>query len=314
MLTAILALAFLTGALAALAATAPAAGALSQRLARVGQLAMSPNPAHRPLARVLLDEEEMALPFTQRVLLPIRETLLRRVAAVAPRAVQERARLRLLKAAVSMDPAQFVGLQASSAAAGAVIGLLLGLPAVLQGQWAGPLLLATVFALTGWRVPALWLVALAGRRQTAIQRGLPDVLDVLSVSVEAGLGFDGAMQKVAEKFTEPLAGEFREFLKEVRLGRPRAEALRRLAERSGVADLQTFAAAMIQAEQLGVSIARVLRSQAETMRQKRKRRVEERAMQLPIKMLFPLILFIFPTLFVVILGPVVLQLMGGFKF
>lgn len=311
----ILVLSFVTGVLVAYAAVTPARDPqFAQRLARISQLAAPGSRTRRTMQRALVDEEELSQPFAQRVLLPIWEAVLQRAAALAPRAMRERAKLRLHQAGVTMDAVRFVGLQATCATGGALLGILLSLPGLAGGKAALGLLLTTVFAVAGARLPMVWLVMLGGRRQASLQRTLPDVLDMLSVSVEAGLGFDGAMQKVAEKFPEPTAGEFREFLREVRVGRPRAEALRRLAERSGVADLQSFAAAIIQADQLGVSIARVLRSQAAAMRQKRKQRAEERAMQLPIKLLFPLILFIFPTLFIIILGPVVMQFVSGFRF
>ncbi len=302
LMAAIVAFSFLTAALGTLAIMAPVwDNAISARLRNL----------RRYDASVAVDEE-LTLPFTQRILEPIWQGLLARLAALLPRRMQERARVMLAQAGVKMDPARYVGVQATMAAGGLLAGLLLLLPLLVQGKPALPLFVGVIFGLVGWRLPNVGLLRRAAQRKTALQRALPDVLDVLSVAVEAGLGFDGAMQKVAEKFREPVAGEFREFLKDVRLGRPRVEALRNLADRSGVPDLQTFAAAIIQADQLGVSIAKVLKSQSESMRIKRKQRAEEKAMQLPLKLLFPVLIFIFPTLFIVVLGPVSLLLMDFF--
>lgn len=309
MLPVVLAFSFLSGSLLAYIAFTPARdGAMLKRLRDVRRY--GPTAVGVPTS---VEEEELALPFAQRVLQPVFESLLRRTAGFMPRELQERARVRLLQAGVQMDPARFVGLQATVAGGGALVALVLTLPAWTSGNWASTILLAAIFMAAAWRLPNLWLVRLIAARKKGLEKALADVLDLLSVSVEAGLGFDGAVQKVADKFPEPVSGEFREYLKEVRLGRPRAQALRNLADRSAVPDLQTFAAAIIQADQLGVSMANVLKAQSDAMRTRRKQRAEERAMQLPLKMLFPLIFFILPTLFIVVLGPVVIQFMTTFQ-
>ncbi|MDR5658926.1 type II secretion system F family protein [Serpentinicella sp. ANB-PHB4] len=146
-------------------------------------------------------------------------------------------------------------------------------------------------------------------RQDAISKELPDVLDLLTVSVESGLGFDAAIQKVVKKTKGPISYEFNKTLQEMKMGKHRREALRGLAYRTGVEDLNTFISAIIQADQLGVSIGNVLRIQSKQMRQIRKQRIEEKAMKAPIKMLIPMVFFIFPTLFLVLLGPAVIQLL-----
>jgi tight adherence protein C len=138
---------------------------------------------------------------------------------------------------------------------------------------------------------------------------LPDTIDVLSISVEAGLGFDAAITRICQKTDNPLTVEFDKYLTEIRLGKARREALRQIQSRTGVDDLNTFIGAVIQADQLGVSIAKILRTQSEQLRMKRRQRAEQLAQQAPLKMLFPMILFIFPSVFVVILGPAVRQLM-----
>jgi tight adherence protein C len=151
------------------------------------------------------------------------------------------------------------------------------------------------------------------RRQVGIEKELPDMLDLLTISIEAGLGFDAALQKVVQKSQGPLAQDFNQSLQEMRMGKIRKEALRDLGLRNKVSDLNNFVGAIIQADQLGVSMGNVLRTQSEQMRVLRKQRVEEKAMKAPIKMLLPLVLFIFPTIFLIILGPMVLQIMDTMK-
>jgi tight adherence protein C len=149
-------------------------------------------------------------------------------------------------------------------------------------------------------------------RQQKITDELPDNLDLLTVSVEAGLGFDQALLKVVEKSKGVLPQEFQRVLHEIRIGKTRRDALREMASRTGVEDLQTFVAAIIQADQLGVSIGNVLRIQSQQLRQKRRMNAEERAQKAPIKMLIPMVLFIFPSLFIILLGPGVLQMIDQF--
>jgi tight adherence protein C len=150
-------------------------------------------------------------------------------------------------------------------------------------------------------------------RQKQVVKALPDVLDLLTVSVEAGLGFDAAIQKVVQKITGPLSEEFGKTLQEMKMGKPRREALRDLADKMGVNDLNTFVGAIIQADLLGVSIGNVLRIQSKQMRLIRKQRIEEKAMKAPIKMLIPMVLFIFPAIFIVLLGPAAIQVIENFK-
>lgn len=159
----------------------------------------------------------------------------------------------------------------------------------------------------GLILPDQYLKIRGNSRQADIQRSLPDILDLLTVSVEAGLGFDSALSKVVEKTRGVMSDEFMRVLQEIKMGKPRRDALRDLGVRLGNDDLQTFIGAIIQADQLGVSIGNVLRLQSEQMRIKRQQRAEEKAMKAPIKMLIPLVVFIFPTLFVVLLGPAVLR-------
>lgn len=174
---------------------------------------------------------------------------------------------------------------------------LMGMP-ILRG-----LILAPIGAFLGWYAPEWALRSAADRRQEEIRRALPDALDLLSISVEAGLGFDAAMARVAREMRGPLAGEFARVVQETRLGSDRAKAMRGLSERTTVDELKGFVLAMIQAEIFGIAIAGVLRVQATQLRQKRRQHAEEKAQKVPVKIVFPLILGIFPALFVVILGP-----------
>lgn len=179
------------------------------------------------------------------------------------------------------------------------------LPAQLPG---------TILAfLAGWSLPEFYLVMRRRRREEEIEKTLPDTLDLLTVSVEAGLGFDGAMLKVAEKSKGILASEFHRLIKENRMGKNRRDSLRDMASRLGNENITAFTGSIIQAEQLGISFANVLRLQAEQVRRRRRQRIEEAAMKAPVKMLIPLVLFIFPTIFIVLLGPAALQIITIFQ-
>lgn len=262
--------------------------------------------------RAMAAEELHAEPFTARVLGPIWTGIYEQFKRLTPAERGYQIRLRMIQAGVTADPARFLGWQVLLACGLGLFFLVLSLVLLRNGKVVQAVVLPMVGLLLGWRLPHFWLGRRTKERQAGLTRMLPDVMDVLSVSVEAGLGFDGAMQKVSEKFPEPIASEFGAYLAAIRLGTPRAEALRALADRSGLPELHTFVAAMIQADQLGVSIGRVLKGQSESLRQARRQRAEEKAMQLPLKLLFPLIMFIFPTLFLVVLGPVAIQLIQLF--
>jgi tight adherence protein C len=164
----------------------------------------------------------------------------------------------------------------------------------------------------GLILPDFILQQIINSRQYRIRKSLPDILDLLIVSVEAGLGFDGAMQKVVDKVKGPFPEELGRVLEEMRLGKSRMAALQDMAKRIAVTEVSTFVAAIYQADQLGVSIARVLNVQADTMRLARSQRIREMAAKLPVKMLFPLVFFIFPAIFVVVIGPGVIEIMKSF--
>ena len=165
------------------------------------------------------------------------------------------------------------------------------------------LLIVMVLAMLGWRGPKSWLKSKAEARRNKIERALPDALDLIVVSMEAGLSFDAGLAKVVEKTKGPLRDEFHRVLQEISLGKLRRESLRELGRRCRVPDLLSFVNAMVQADQMGLSIGQVLRAQADDARLKRRQRAEEKAMKAPVKMLFPLLMCIFPAMMVVLLGP-----------
>jgi tight adherence protein C len=175
---------------------------------------------------------------------------------------------------------------------------------------------AVLFSLAGFMVglylPNFWLKSNIGKRQKAIQRMLPDALDMMSICVDAGLGFEAAIQKVAFQWDNELAHELRQVIRELRVGLSRADALHNLSERTGVRDIASFVAVLIQADRLGIAIKDVLHTQAVQMRIRRRQRAEESAAKAPLKMMFPMVFFIFPAMFAIILGPAIPRLMSAF--
>jgi tight adherence protein C len=165
----------------------------------------------------------------------------------------------------------------------------------------------------GFLFPNMMLNSKIRKRQSEITKSLPDIMDLLTVSVEAGLTFDSALSKVVEKMPGPLAREFETVLQEIKVGKSKKEALYQMSDRIGVQDLRSFVSAVVQADQLGVSLGRVLRLQAEQIRRNRKQRISEKAMKAPVKMLIPMVVFIFPVIFIVLLGPVVINLIEMFS-
>ena len=245
---------------------------------------------------------EISRPFAVRVLLPLLRRLLSILGGFAPKRNLEKIHEMLLQAGepLGLTVLDFFGLRLLTA-------LILGVGGVLyfgrslSSQMA--LRNGLLFAGVGFFLPLFWLRAKAKRRRQAILRALPDALDMLTISVEAGLAFESALAQVGQKWQNPLTEAFRRVAAEMRVGTPRDVALQRMAERSGVEELRTFVSVLIQSNQLGVSIAQVLHSQAAEMRTKRRQMAEEQARQASVKMVFPLVFLIFPALFIVILGP-----------
>ena len=258
----------------------------------------------------LLDEFASRLrePLLQRVLRPLGTSMAGRISGLLPRRRAEQLRHRLLVAGVSakLGPEEFVVLQGVGLGAGLLLGLLVGQSSGYTGF--GLLRIVVLLAAIGLFAPVAWLRRKQDERQASIKRDLPDVLDLLAISVEAGVGFEGAIEVVTRHFDTPLATEFGRTLQEMELGLPRRDALQNLKRRTEVPELSNFVLILVQADALGMPIGRVLRTQAVEMRLKRRAWAREKAAKLPVKILMPLTLFILPALFVVILGPAALSI------
>ena len=263
--------------------------------------------------KVNLEKIEMSLPFQDRIIFP----LARKLGEIAIRFTPQNAlqnvsrKLELAGSPARLDPTMFLSLQFIVAA---VFGgaILLALTFGRSAWPFGQKLLAVLGAvLIGYFFPQLWLSSKIGRRQKEVRKALPDALDLLTICVEAGLGFDMALSKVSEKWESELSLAFSRVIQEIQLGKLRREALRDMADRIGLPELTSFVAAVIQSEQLGVSMAKVLRIQSDQMRVKRRQLAEEEAHKAPVKMLIPMALLIFPSLMVVLMTPAVLRLMNS---
>jgi len=249
--------------------------------------------------------------FRERVTGPMLKQLGALMLKVNPRASTDGVAKRLMAAGMRNTSAtSFIAVQGLCTVGGFFVGLLL----LGSASPARAPLFGLALAALGYMVPNFVLNSRVRSRQAAVAKDLPDALDLLSVSVEAGLGFDGAVQKLTEHMEGPLIEEFELALGEIRIGEGRQEALKKMAERSASQEMASFVRAIIQADQLGISLGRILRIQAGDSRLKRQLLAEEKAMKAPIKMLFPTVLFIFPSMFIVVLGPAFLNLSKIFTF
>jgi tight adherence protein C len=269
---------------------------LEQRLAEYGG---------RPVS---LEELELSLPFSERVLKPLISGSARLITRFMPKQYVESTRTKLEAAGHpnNWSAADFLGVRG-------LAGLLFAaIPFVLLNVLRAPvtqrILFTVLLGLLGFQLPVIWLGGKIRARKTEILKALPDALDLLTISVEAGLGFDAAMSKVNEKWNNELSRAFGRVIAEMRMGQSRRDALRNMATRMDVPEVTAFIAAVIQADQLGVSIAKVLRIQSEQMRIRRRQRAEEKAQQAPLKMSFPLVFLIFPSIYIILLGPALLIL------
>ncbi len=208
------------------------------------------------------------------------------------------------------DAERIVALKVVGGVAGLVLGVVISSLLPLHGPltW----IFAAIIAVIGYLLPSMQVVSMAAKRQKMIRRQLADVMDLLTISVEAGLGFDAAMAQVVKNVPGPLAEELARLLQEVQIGVSRADAFRHLSDRTNVDELQGFVLSMIQADLFGVSIANVLRAQSKELRLKRRQRAEEIAQQIPVKLLFPMIFLVLPALFIVVLGPGALKIYDQF--
>lgn len=257
-------------------------------------------------------QRELAVPFQKRVLIPMLRRFGQAGRRFTPMSVTERLAHELVYAGSppGWDAERILALKLVG-----VGGFAIG--AFVLGKFAGlatlrVIIMAGLAGFVGWYLPEWILRSKSGQRQDKIRRALPDSLDLLSITVEAGLGFDAALARVARQEGGPLGEEFHRVLQEMQIGKSRSESLRDLSDRTNIPELKSFVLAMIQADVFGVSVGKVLQVQAHEMRLKRRQRAEEQAQKIPVKIIFPLIFCIFPSLFVVLLGPAVIQIRRSF--
>jgi tight adherence protein C len=246
--------------------------------------------------------------FKDRALVPMKTGLARGVLRITPRASVETVTNKLLAAGLNrkVSPTTYLASKAVLCFLGFVGGQVF---ASVAGALASKaLLLGIAFAFVGFMLPDVFVTLKTRGRKEILRAELPDALDLLAVSVEAGLGFDGAISKLTEHMDGPLADEFALALGEMRIGESRQNALTKMMKRVGTPEFSSFVRAIIQADQLGISLGRILKVQASDTRNRRQLAAEERAMKAPIKMLFPTVIFVFPAMFIVILGPAFMNL------
>ncbi len=262
-----------------------------------------------------LEELELQAPLVDRTLRPLVAGLSARFSSLASTSFTASTEKRLALAGNPGDlrVADWMGIKTIGAViVGGLFTALFVFPGPIKAlDFPLSLVLILVGLYLGYAFPEFWLGGRVKKRQKLILLQIPDALDLLTISVRAGLGFDGALGKVVEKLKGPLTEEFRRALAEIRVGKPRRDALRDIVPRTEVTALTNFIGAIIQAEQLGVSISKVLQVQSEQLRIERRQRAEEQAAKAPIKMLFPLVGCIFPSLFIVILGPAIILIIVG---
>lgn len=266
----------------------------------------------RPLT---LEEIELSQPFSERVVKPLLRSLAKAVTRFTPKTLMENTSRQLEKAGnpYNWTATEFMGLRVLAGILLSLVGLLLTRMAKVPASRG--LVFFVLLGLLGFAIPSFWLGQKISARKKEILKTLPDAMDLITVSIEAGLGFDQALKRVAEKWDNELAREFARYLGEVGIGRARHEALRDMSARIDLPEFTSFVASIIQAEELGASIAKVMRIQSNQMRIRRRQRAEELARQAPIKMIVILAFFIFPTIFIVLLGPglIIIKNSGVFK-
>ncbi|MGE5615236.1 MAG: type II secretion system F family protein [Bacillota bacterium] len=258
------------------------------------------------------EPEEFSQPLFSRVLRPMLDSMGKAMMKVTPGELVSSLEIKIAIAGNpgNLDVKGWINIQAMLSAGLPLITLLLSIKSGIPAGLLVIVILAEVGM--GFVLPGFILGKMVSARQKSIINSLPDFIDLLTISVEAGLGFDAALLKVVEKKPGPLASEFEKVLQEIKVGKQKKDALKDMARRLDIQDLTTFINATIQAEQFGIGIANVLRIQSRQMRMKRKQRAQERAMKVPVKMMIPMVVFIFPTLFIVLLGPVVIKLIEQF--
>ena len=257
-----------------------------------------------------LREAELGKSMSDRVVGPAAQRLASIALRATPKGSVDGTRRKLIAAGMTRaNPTTYLAGKAVVSGLFLVFGLVL----LVTGNPPQTALLMTLGGIGGaFIMPDYYLSMKTKSRKEELVAQMPDVLDLLTVSVEAGLGFDAAVAKVCERMRGPLVEEFRIVLHEMRIGEARSKALKNMADRLDMNETTTFARSIVQADQLGISLGRILRVQGQDMRHRRQMAAEERAMKAPVKMLFPIAVFIFPAMFVVILGPAMIQLMKIF--
>jgi len=260
--------------------------------------------------RIPRSEQEL-VHFRERVLAPLAGKLAAIPMKLSPKTSVDAIGARLVAAGLShrLSASTFLTIKGGALVGGCALGLL----GAAATSLASGIILVPIGGAIGLIAPEIFLSMKTRSRREAIRSELPDALDLLAVSVEAGLGFDAAVAKLVDHMEGPLIDEFALTISEIRVGETRTTALRKMAERVDAAELSNFVRAVIQAEQLGISLGRILRVQATDTRLRRQAAAEEKAMKAPIKMLFPTVFFIFPALFIVVLGPAFLNILSVFK-
>lgn len=256
--------------------------------------------------------DELDTPFFDRVIKPIGDSLSTFISRSTPGGIKGRINKKLVMAGNPFNMGVNGWLLLKSFSILVFPSILWGSAIITNSMSSKRISMLSVVTLLLYFLPNILLIQLTQKRQKEIVNTLPDILDLITVSVEAGLSFDGALSRVVYKMEGDLSKEFSRVINEMKMGKNRREALRDMSLRCGVADLTTFIGAIIQADELGVGITNVLRIQSKQMRLKRRQRAQEMAMKAPIKMLFPLIIFIFPTIFTVLLGPAVIKMIEQF--
>jgi tight adherence protein C len=256
--------------------------------------------------RKVYSDEELYQPLTQRFLIPLLQIILTHVSAILPKSSNDKLAQQLLLSGSTINPREYQAMRFL-----VVLGTTLffaGAGFLIQKDISVVFLFGIMGAIIGTLIMRFKLLGEIKKRISEMKDQIPEVLDLLSVSVEAGLSFDGALIHVSNRFKGALIDEFVQVQHEIQMGRPRREALKNMANRCNTDELKSFSSAVIQAEQLGISLKNVLKAQAAYIRQQRRQAVEEKAMKAPVKIMIPLALFIFPVLFIILLGPAVINI------
>lgn len=263
---------------------------------------------------VSLEQMELQQPFAERVLLPIMGKIGEISTRFTPQKLIQETTLKLELGGNPgrIDAATFLATRFIGAALFGGGLLLISLLSATRWPFSRTVLVVGLFTVIGFFFPQLWLQSRINSRQTEVRKALPDALDLLTICVEAGLGFDAAMSKVAEKWDNELSLMFGRTIREVQLGKTQREALRDMADRIGLPELTSFVAAVIQSQQLGVSLAKVLRIQSDQLRMKRRQFAEELAHKAPVKMIIPMALLTFPSIMIILMAPAAFQIAGAF--